>query len=120
MEKKLDTYERDQHGQRVVACELCGKPTIMLSTQRCDGCWELERRVQNDPDIALRVLAKMNQPSLRISMADTYLHGIMRRTGELYTQASKMGEANGVLRELSQIERAARALHAMATVPLKG
>jgi hypothetical protein len=28
----------------------------MLGTERCDSCWELERRIQDSPDIAARVL----------------------------------------------------------------
>ncbi|MES2347067.1 MAG: hypothetical protein V4641_05790 [Pseudomonadota bacterium] len=40
-------------------CGLCGKPTRMLGTKRCDGCWELEKRIHGDPALALRILAAM-------------------------------------------------------------
>ena len=39
-----------------VPCGLCGEPTPMLGTKRCDRCWELEKRVQRAPAIALKVL----------------------------------------------------------------
>ena len=26
-------------------CETCGRPTPMLGTKRCDGCWEVESRL---------------------------------------------------------------------------
>ncbi len=45
---------------RVVDCDLCGKPTKMTATKRCDRCWELERRVQDDPDIARKVLIEVS------------------------------------------------------------
>ncbi|WP_162580534.1 hypothetical protein [Variovorax sp. PBS-H4] len=42
-----------------VPCGLCGTPTTMTGTRRCDRCWELEGRVKRDPEIALRVLTEM-------------------------------------------------------------
>jgi hypothetical protein len=39
-----------------VPCELCSKPTQMLGTKRCDPCWELERRIRHDPELARRIL----------------------------------------------------------------
>lgn len=39
-----------------VPCALCGQPTEMLATRRCDRCWELEHRMLQDPVIALKVL----------------------------------------------------------------
>ena len=38
-------------------CGLCGKPTPMTATKRCDGCWELERRIRANPELAQRILA---------------------------------------------------------------
>ncbi len=32
----------------MVPCGICTKPTRMLGTKRCDGCWELEQRLQFD------------------------------------------------------------------------
>lgn len=41
-----------------VACEICGEQTPMIATKRCDRCWELERRIRADPDIAWRILIR--------------------------------------------------------------
>lgn len=27
-------------------CTICGKPTTMTGTQKCDGCWELNMQLQ--------------------------------------------------------------------------
>ena len=40
-----------------VHCGLCGEPTPMLGTRRCNRCWELERRVHADPALACKVFA---------------------------------------------------------------
>lgn len=40
-----------------IACKWCGKPTTMLGTKMCDGCWELERRATANPDLTKRMLA---------------------------------------------------------------
>lgn len=42
--------------KETVPCGLCGKPTMMTGTRRCDGCWELEGRIQRDPALAWRIL----------------------------------------------------------------
>lgn len=41
---------------RTVPCEICGDPTAMLGTKRCDDCWELEHRIRRRPYIAARIL----------------------------------------------------------------
>ena len=38
-------YER--LGMKWVPCETCGDPTHMISTKRCDGCWEVEHRLRD-------------------------------------------------------------------------
>lgn len=43
-----------------VNCRICGTPTPMLGTERCDRCWELERRIRFDPEIARRILADID------------------------------------------------------------
>jgi hypothetical protein len=30
-----------------VPCETCGELTAMTGTKRCDGCWEIERRLRD-------------------------------------------------------------------------
>lgn len=40
-----------------VACGLCGTPTRMTGTKRCDRCWELESRIHGAPKLAAKILA---------------------------------------------------------------
>lgn len=35
-------------GMEVIDCGLCGRPTTMTGTKRCDRCWELETRIKDD------------------------------------------------------------------------
>lgn len=46
---------------KVVACGLCGQPTPMVHTTRCDRCWELERRLVAAPDIARQILGSIGE-----------------------------------------------------------
>lgn len=43
--------------EKTCPCGLCGKPTRMLGTKRCDPCWELERRIRHDPEVVATILA---------------------------------------------------------------
>ncbi len=44
-----------------VLCGLCRVvQTPMLGTRRCDSCWELEHRILSAPDLARKVLAKLD------------------------------------------------------------
>jgi hypothetical protein len=40
--------EFDRLGIKHVPCETCGCPTDKTSTERCDGCWEVEHRIGGD------------------------------------------------------------------------
>ncbi|MHC4296504.1 MAG: hypothetical protein ACYS7Y_04325 [Planctomycetota bacterium] len=31
--------------RETIPCAICGRPTPMLGTKRCDLCWEIERRM---------------------------------------------------------------------------
>lgn len=42
--------------EKTIPCELCGKPTNMLGSRRCNGCWELEIRVRLEPELARKIL----------------------------------------------------------------
>jgi hypothetical protein len=46
-------------GTPTVPCDLCGEPTFMTGTRRCDPCWELERRITWNPDLAVRILREL-------------------------------------------------------------
>jgi len=39
-----------------IPCQICGEPTRMLGTKRCDRCWELETRVRMNPELARKIL----------------------------------------------------------------
>lgn len=44
---------------QTIPCGLCAKPTFMLSTKRCDPCWELEKRIQDRPELARQILNRV-------------------------------------------------------------
>lgn len=44
--------------EETVPCELCGRDTRMLGTKRCDGCWELETRIDGDVSMTLKILRR--------------------------------------------------------------
>lgn len=48
-----------------VPCGLCGKPTPMLGTKRCNPCWELEQRVKYNPGIAIKILQNLGYIIIR-------------------------------------------------------
>lgn len=50
----------DQFGSAFMPCELCGNLTSMSGTKRCDPCWELERLIHMDPDLARQILASLD------------------------------------------------------------
>ncbi len=39
------TFVTEPGGEIQTTCVICGKPTTMLGTRRCDNCWEVERRL---------------------------------------------------------------------------
>lgn len=45
----------------VVPCRICNAPTMTLGTKLCNRCWELENRIQSDPEIARKILADMGR-----------------------------------------------------------
>lgn len=50
-----------EHGRETVLCELCGRSTLMIGTKRCVRCYELETRIQDDPALARKILARIDQ-----------------------------------------------------------
>lgn len=50
----------------MVLCELCEMPTESVGTRRCNGCWELEHRVEANPEIARLVLSRIHGKGERI------------------------------------------------------
>jgi hypothetical protein len=43
-----------------VECELCGDQTNKTGTKRCDRCYELETRIQDNPQLAELILERVN------------------------------------------------------------
>lgn len=39
-----------------VPCGLCGTPTTMTATKRCDLCWNLEFLIEANPELSEKVL----------------------------------------------------------------
>lgn len=60
---------RKMKDKETVPCGLCGRPTPMTGTRRCDPCWELEWRVRDAPDVARKVLAAMPGKADDLSLA---------------------------------------------------
>jgi len=54
----------DKFGSKIIDCLLCGGETTMLGTKRCDRCWELESRINADPELALKILTELNKTPL--------------------------------------------------------
>jgi len=46
----------------IVPCGICGKPTLMTGTKRCDGCWEIEHRIKSAAgrEVAFKVLGPID------------------------------------------------------------
>lgn len=65
--------------QETVPCDLCGTPTPMTGTRRCDPCWELERRVEQRPEVAKKLVAAMDA----VTNPDTTTQLITRLTEAL-------------------------------------
>ena len=45
--------------EETVPCELCGELTTFIGTKRCNGCWELEWRIKDNPKLARQILNKI-------------------------------------------------------------
>lgn len=82
-----------------VPCGLCGTPTPMTGTKRCDSCWEIETRISNPAGraIALKVLS--------LTPADVFTTGesaTLSRALRMY--AAKYGEMAGREKDPGQKE----------------
>ena len=59
---------------RFVPCELCGDPTPMLGTVRCDLCWEAERQIERI--VSTPMLAKLVIEALEGRGVITHIGGV--------------------------------------------
>jgi len=53
----------DDFGQEIIPCRICGTPTPMIGTRLCDRCWELEHRIESDPELATKILKGLDDTS---------------------------------------------------------
>jgi len=54
-----------------IPCKWCGTKTSMLGTKECDGCWELRHRIENDIDMAkkmIKALTTEETPNLKYKL----------------------------------------------------
>lgn len=43
-----------------VPCRLCGRPArISAAAERCDSCYEIERRIHDSPALALKIITAL-------------------------------------------------------------
>jgi len=45
-------------------CRYCGKPTEMTGTGLCDCCWELERRISENIELAEKIIAAVRKKKI--------------------------------------------------------
>ena len=43
-----------------IPCRFCGRPTPMLGTKLCDGCWEIDMRIRVTDDDVFEKIAEAN------------------------------------------------------------
>jgi len=55
----MRSTQQSYASQPTVPCGICGLSTTVLRTRRCDRCWELESRIENDPRLACEILARL-------------------------------------------------------------
>lgn len=75
--------------KKIIPCELCGEPTSMLGTKRCDRCWELERRIESDPALTMKIIDDMEKADemLRSSPGnDTNWRRFLKKRYKLFVQ----------------------------------
>jgi len=51
----------NEYGETTVQCRICGKWTPMTGTKLCDRCWELETRIERDPELARKILEQVDK-----------------------------------------------------------
>lgn len=49
----------------LITRRMCGSPTTITTTELCDPCWELGRRIHASPALARRILEAVEHDQLR-------------------------------------------------------
>lgn len=85
-------------------CSLCGQPTPMLATKLCNRCWELEKRITADPDIAQTILDSLCKPT-----REELLQSLQKAKRDNDSLAEQCGLWHGKYQDLlTQVERMQR------------
>ncbi|MHC4397136.1 MAG: hypothetical protein ACYS1A_15965 [Planctomycetota bacterium] len=84
--------------QETTTCKYCGKQTPMLGTKLCDPCWELSRRIEAAPDLALEILTELNKTPLPPRRPATKIE--IEAVGAICNLQDKLHEASGIIRKL--------------------
>ena len=95
-----------------VPCGLCGTPTPMTGTKRCDRCWELESRIHGDPALAQKILDGMNSNKKQeVIFWEGFLAGYKRALWDLKAKITEFETVNNpftnVCSKLEQTEGSA-------------
>lgn len=83
-----------------ISCERCGKQTPMLGTKRCDRCWELESRINSDPELALEILTELNKTPLPPQRPATKIE--IEAVGAICKLQDELEEARKIIRDLQR------------------
>jgi hypothetical protein len=92
---------------KTVPCRLCGAATRMESTKLCDRCWELEKRIHANPEVARKILDALRPITVQylreryeaeIEKERLGLMDISGPTGMRNSQASALGLARNSMR----------------------
>jgi len=51
-------------GVHYVHCSICGNPTRLDRTEKCERCWALEMRLRQSPALAIKLLAEIERKEL--------------------------------------------------------
>lgn len=64
-------------------CKRCGAETDMKATMLCDSCWELSRRIQEKPAIALQILDDLGELPVPLPILNIGTANLLEDTGKL-------------------------------------
>ena len=56
--------------QEKVPCKWCGKPVTMIGSKMCNPCWQLDQGISLFPEIAQKILSKIQMERTMYTPAD--------------------------------------------------
>jgi hypothetical protein len=83
-----------------IPCKYCGEQTPMLDTKLCDPCWELGRRIEAAPELALKILTKLNKTPLPPRRPATKIE--IEAMQSICNRQDELEEARKIIRSLRQ------------------